>query len=388
MELRDLAHRVLRGWRRSGLVAAWMAAGLCFGAASQAGTASPDIADERLEASYNAGEDFIRYPALDAYLKLVVQRLQDANPDAAALPIRIHALSSALPYAFLLDNGALYVSSGLIARLDSEQEFAAAIALPYAAVIRHDRQSLSTAARNHEMQNLLPNLLLITVTAGFGAPAMAKADARKHAGERAQAQGASDAVALGWLAAAGYDPKAAALALRHLRDRLLLEKRSGGGELSDPDRLSTRADALDAAAATIEAKPAATPIDPAGTFRKMSTYYALRQVSADLDDHPASVVPALDRLEAAQGESGQSAVLRAELLRRNNTGDAALPDVIAAYERALTHADVPAYAYREVGRLYRRAGDDERARRNFTSYIAKAPTASDAPIIRTFLETP
>jgi hypothetical protein len=364
-------------------------AGLLGGGICRADAPDPAVADERLEASYNAGTDFIRYPALDAYLGGIVRRLQGANPDATAMPVRIHELSSPLPYAFLLDNGACYVSSGLIARLDGEAELAAMIALPYAAVVRHDRKALSAAARKHEMQSFLPNILIITATAGLGGPALVKADAKKHADERAQAQAASDAVALGWLASAGYDPKAAALALWHLHDRLAAENRPGTGDLSEPALLEARARALEDAAAKVgDAKPSATPIDPGGNLKKLAIYYSLRQAALDIDSHAESVGPELDRVEAAGGETGASTFYRAELLRQSSPDDAQLPTVIAAFERCVAHADAPVAAYRDLGYLYRRRGDTERARQSFNAYLTKAPNASDAPIIRTYLESP
>ncbi len=117
-------------------------------------------------------------------------------------------------------------------------------------------------------------------------------------------------------------------------------------------------------------------------------FYAQRQAEVDLDAHPVSVVPILDRLDAAHGASGVSLYLRAELIRRNSADPAAVPAGIQAYERCIAHSDAPAVAYRELAFLYRRAGDAEHARQNFNAYLAHAPNASDAPIIRSYLENP
>jgi hypothetical protein len=382
--------RALYGTARCGC-AAVIALVLIAPPSARAGAepAPTTIADERLEASYNASADFIKYPALDAYLLQVVRRLQGANADATAFAVRIHALHYSLPYSFVLDNGACYISTGLLERLADEPQLAALIAIPLAAAARLDRSTLSASARQRTMRNLIPNLLLITVTAGLGALPLAKAESKTNADAQARAQAASDAVALGWLAKAGYDPKAAPAALRRLRELLAAEQRTGTGEFSDPATLTTRADSLDGALGPVAPPPESTPpVDPTGKFAKLSFYYAERQAAEDVDAHPASVVPIVDRIEAGQGATGVTTFLRAELTRRNITDPAGIPAAIQAYERCVEHADAPVAAYRELAFLYRQLGDAAHARQNFAAYLAHAPKAADAPIIRTYLETP
>jgi beta-barrel assembly-enhancing protease len=349
----------------------------------------PAIHDERLEASYNASSEFVQYPVLDRYLAQVVRRLQDANPDAASIAVRIHALNYALPYAFVLGNGAAYVSTGLIARLDNESQLAAVIAMPLAALVRHDDDKLSADQRRRAQRSLVPNILLIAVTAGFAGPSLAKSNRLANESDQSRLQAASDTVALQWLANAGYEPSGAPAALRLLQDRLSAEQRSGTSDLSDPAQLPLRAEALDHALSEIDA-PSTTkpPVDPTGNFGKLSLYYAQQQAAVDLDAHPASVAPILDRLDAEHGASGVSLYLRAELVRRNSEDPVTVPAAIDAYERCVAHSDAPPAAYRELAFLYRRAGDTERARKNFTAYLAHSPNASDAPIIRSYLENP
>src|SRR5262245_11473958 len=74
----------------------------------------PEVDNARLEASYNSGTQLVRDSRVDAYLAQIVERLAAANPDVRAASIRIHALKQPLPYAFGLDNGAVYVSTGLL----------------------------------------------------------------------------------------------------------------------------------------------------------------------------------------------------------------------------------------------------------------------------------
>jgi beta-barrel assembly-enhancing protease len=358
------------------------------GPVSAAG-ADPAIADERLEASYNASADFIRYPALDFYLAQVVRRLQTANPETAPIAVRIHVLHSALPYSFVLDNGACYVSTGLLARLDDEPQLAALIAMPLAAVVRHDRQNLGAAGRQSALRSFIPNLLLITATAGLGAPVIEKAHAKARADAQNRAEAASDAVAMNWLAAAGYDPPAAPAALRRLRELLAAEQRFGNTEFSDAALLATRADSLEAALAGAgKSAESVAPVDTSGNFHRISVYYALALATEDITFHPVSVQPILDRVEASQGPSGYSTFVRAEFMRHDSSDAASVPATIAAYQHCIEHSDAPAAAYRELGILYRRAGEAALARQNIELYLARAPNAADAPIMRLYLENP
>ncbi len=353
------------------------------------------LADDRLEASYNAGDQFVHDAELDQLLARVGKKVQSANSDALCVPLRIHALDQPLPYAFGLKNGAFYVSTGLVARLQSEPELAALITLPLAALCRGDAQKLQSDQRQRTLANLVPNLLLITLTAGFGAPSIVKSDAHHSAEERDRLRDASDAVALHWLTSAGYAPAAAPLAMTHLLDGLAAEDRRGEPEFGNPGELTSRRAALERLLAQPEFAQADTPTAPAAApppakdpFRLISKRYALMLARNDFSSHPSGLGTWLDHIDALEGPGGYTAYLRAEFARRNSGSDDGIPAAIAAYEKCLSFTDAPAAAYRELGFLYRQAGDPSRARAALSKYLQRAPGAVDAPIIRTYLEAP
>ena len=372
-----------------------LAAGVVSGA--QSATTASTLADDRVEASYNSGDQFVHDAELDQLLARVGKQVQAANSDAMCVPLRIHALDLPLPYAFVLKNGAFYVSTGLIARLESEPEFAALVVLPLAALCRGDAEKLQSDQRQRGLKNLVPNLLLITLTAGLGAPSIVKSDRLHSTEESERLREASDAVALHWLASAGYAPTAAPLAMTHLLDGLAVEDRSGEPEFSNPAELTARrttlehllaqteSDATAAPAARVATPPPASMKDP---FRLISRRYALRLARTDVDSHPSGLRPWLDRIDALDGPSGYTAYLRAEFSRRDSGSDAGMSAAIASYEKCVSFNDAPAAAYRELGFLYRQAGDPSRARASLSKYLQQAPTAVDAPIIRTYLEVP
>jgi len=281
---------------------------------AQGATPASTLADDRVEASYNAGDQFVHDAELDQLLARVGKQVQAANSDAMCVPLRIHALDLPLPYAFVLKNGAFYVSTGLIARLESEPEFAALVALPLAALCRGDADQLQSDQRQRVLKNLVPNLLLITLTAGFGAPSIIKSDAHHAAEENERLRAASDAVALHWLTAAGYAPASAPLAMTHLLDGLAAEDRSGAPEFSDPAELTARRAALERMLAQTDSDPTGAPPTtgatppitgatppPAATkdpYRLIALRYALRLARADVDSHPTGLRPWLLGLSA------------------------------------------------------------------------------------------
>jgi predicted Zn-dependent protease len=371
-----------------------LAASLATGA--HGATPISTLADDRLEASYNESSQFVHDAELDRLLAQVARQVQTANPDAACMPLRIHALDQPLAYDFVLKNGAFYLSTGLIARLQSEPEFAALIALPLAALCRGDADKLQSDQHQRVVNNFVPNLLLITLTAGFAAPSITKGNANHESAERDQLRDASDAVALHWLAAAGYSPGAAPLALTHLLDGLAAEHRSGTPEFSNPTELTSRRAALEKALAQSESAPptpatpaaAAAPAPAKDPYHLLARRYALNLARADLDSHPLGFASWIDRIDTLDAPNGYTAYLRAEFARRNSGSDNGVPAAIASYEKCVAFADAPAVAYRELGFLYRQAGDQSRARAALDKYLQKAPTAVDAPIIRTLLEAP
>jgi len=350
----------------------------------------PTLADDRVEASYNSGNQFVHDAEFDELLSRVAKRIQDANPDARCLALRLHALDEPLPYSFGLKNGAFYVSTGLIARIDSEAELAALIALPLAALCRGDADQLRSDQRQRILKNLVPDLLLVTLTIGITAPSLRKHDEQQDANDRDQLRDASDTLALQWLAAAGYDPAAAPLALTQLLDSLAAEDRSGAPEFANAADLDTRRESLTRLLATSAPAPtpptATTPAVAADALRKLSWRYAMNLARIDVGSHPTGLLPLLDRIDARDGPSGYSAYLRAEFARHDSGTDAGVAAAIAAYEKCVTFSDAPPAAYRELGFLYRRAGDQRRARDVFVKYLQKAPNAVDGPIIRTYLE--
>jgi hypothetical protein len=81
----------------------------------------------RIEASYSSAATLVRNAEIDTYLSDLIQRITANIPEATTLDFRMHAMQSAFPYVNYLDNGAIYISTGLLARLQNESQLAALI---------------------------------------------------------------------------------------------------------------------------------------------------------------------------------------------------------------------------------------------------------------------
>jgi hypothetical protein len=350
--------------------------------------AAPDIDVVRLQASYDNGPKRVRDAALEAHLAQLVKRITDANPDFATLAVTVHVLREPLPYAFLLDNGVTYVSTGLIARLSNETQLAGLIAAQVAGVVRHDDQTLHRTMRDRFVAQFIPSLVVITATVGMGTGALASAANRAEEAQRRKLQAASDAVALGWLERAGYDPREVPQGVQRLLDALTREQRFGTTELAKADTLTARVESFTQGLPPGDSNGAQVGKSSAADWwRPAARRFALEIAYEDLNNGRTTALTALlDSIEATDSPGGQTAFLRAQDLQKREPGQDHVADVIAAYERCIGYRDVPAIAFRELAFIYRSHGDAAQARSNFQQYLTRAPTSVDAPIIRGYLE--
>jgi beta-barrel assembly-enhancing protease len=354
----------------------------------EAAEQSTDIDLLRLQASYDNGPLRVHDTALESHLAQIVKRLADANSEFGALAVSVHVLRESLPCAFVLDSGATYVSTGLIARLGNEAQLAGLIAAQVAAVERHDEQTLHRAMRDRFTAQFIPSVVVITATLGLGAVPLASSAERAEAAHRRELQAASDAVALGWVQRAGYDPRQVPAGLQRVLDALSREQRFGTTEISSADKLAARIESLTRELPTSDDGQSVTT-SVTGWWRPAVRRYALDIANDDLSHgRSASLAALLDLVDASDGPSGQTAYLRAQDLQRREPGREHAAEVIAAYEQCIPYADAPPAAFRELAIVYRREGDNARARADFEQYLTRAPTAVDAPIIRGYLEGP
>lgn len=335
----------------------------------------------RTEANYNKSNMFVRDAALDSYLGKILKRITTQLPESETTKFRIHALVNSLPYIYILDNSAIYVSTGLLARLQNESQLAGLLAVDLSAFVQQNTQN-----SNAFMAKKMPlNLFLVVATGGIAAlPVMSKEESDKKKFE-SEARLASDKLAYQWLQAGGFDIAEPARAIKRLLDTLTAEDRFGEPELAKRLTLEDRLRGLN------KALPETLPTPPT-TDAKEFNFFARRFafVIAESDRNTSNserFFTVLDRTESELGANGKSTFLRAEYTRESILDDSRLPEAIVLYERCVNFADAPIEAYRELGLLHRQNNNKTSARRNFETYLQKQPNAVDAPIIHSYMES-
>ena len=94
----------------------------------------------------------------------------------------------------------------------------------------------------------------------------------------------------------------------------------------------------------------------------------------------------IDHLSADGEDAGLLNFYRGEALRlRGHTDD--LPQALAAYKAALKSPDAPVETWRQLGDVYRHTGQTAEAQDAYRAYLAAAPTAGDAWMIRDEIDT-
>jgi predicted Zn-dependent protease len=368
-----------RAWA-SGIASAVSCVCATFVGATYADPPNPD----REEAQLNANREVLHDPQLEAYLKDLSQRVIASDRRATNFSVRVHVFNDRAPAALALDNGAMYVSTGLLARLQNESQLAFAVACELAAAVRKDDQRGDTLKDKRAKHAAIGNALLITLTAGIAA--FSVLDHELKAGDKidAKVREESDRYALELVQRSGFDVNEAPRAF----ERLLRTQEEEGrltAEVSRKSLLQLRLDAIKNGMPTPSPAPAVQSPD---VFAPVAKRFALELALADLSSaaEPKEFQGVLDRYEREFGVDGKSTFLRAEAARRASASDADRLAAAQIYEKSTTFADVPVVAFRELGYLHRRQGELEKARESFAEYLNRAPESADAPIIRSYVE--
>jgi beta-barrel assembly-enhancing protease len=342
---------------------------------------------DRVEQSLKMSSSRLIDAPVEQYLHSVLAKLAATRQDATALKPRIYILKGEAPFVSGYPNGTLYVSTGLLARMRDEAQLAGVLAPELISVTERFDYKAQESSRKRVLRNFLPDLLLITVTAGLGAGLAVDRDNKAASAEALKQQYQADADSIEMLRLAAYSQDATLIALKRIAATLGSENQSGQGALNNPVRIKARVEALEAALAQLPANPATVVSTSTDAFEPHARRFTLMLASDAIKSFEVPTAEAmLDRFDDEFGANGQSALLRAELLRKTLPAEEGLIAKIRAYESAAEFADVPAEAFKEIGFLYRKVPDLAKSAEAFRKYLERSPNAVDAPIVKTYLE--
>lgn len=344
------------------------------------------IEASRTEANYNASAQLVNSADLNQYLGKIVDKITSSEDSAKGF-FRIHALRNPLPYIYCLDNGAIYVSTGLIARLQNEAQLAGLLAPEMSSVFRQDADSKNALIeKRNETKRMVPNLLAVVFTGGIAALPILSAQEKETNALNAKLQIETDDLAMQWLANSGFDVTQSSAAIARLIQTLKEEQRFGSTSLSNIAQLEKREPQLSTAAAKLSNKEL-KPLDDK-YFKSILHKFGLELAYSDKRDSNAErFFTVLARVESETGKDGETAFLRAEYAREFSTNDLQLSESTKLYEDAIKFKNAPAETWRELGLLYRKFENKEAALKNLTEYLQKKSNAADAPIIKIYIES-
>jgi predicted Zn-dependent protease len=316
----------------------------------------------------------IRDRELQGYLQELVCGLAgDHCPD-----VRVYAVRMPLFNAMMAPNGMMIVWSGLMLRAENEAQLAAVLGHEMAHYLeRHTVQQLR-AAKDHAVLATVVGLVggLGTFFGQIGLTASLFAFSREH-------ETRADRLGVRLMQQAGYDAREAVAVWDNLLGEL---KVTGGKEVGKRNDIfathpSTegRRDELLAIAGDKGGNK--------GEDRYREAIAPLRfgwiQDEIKRGQYEESLL-LFQRMIARDPQDAEALFARGEIYRlRDDDGDAAR--AIADLARASRMAGAPAQAFRSLGLAHQQRNAKAEALQAFQSYLAQAPQAPDAAMVRSYL---
>ena len=338
---------------------------------------------------------------VDAYLQSVADRLLATDPSPPPGPVRVRALKSTSFDAFALPNGAVFVTTAMLQRLDSEAQLAAVLGHELThftqshllLALRADRRASMWA---RAITGLLlagtavvaahNNIVMVPVSTPMARGTDKASRAEWVSGYTPEQERDADREGMRRLIAAGYDPgervtlfERVAAATRedgadqtaHFSSHWGPANRGPGDRVLAGNELAVASsDGLGAGRDAYLAHTAGVALDQVALL-----------IRVGLPDRAVSTLgPELERADSARGR-----YLQGEIARRRNPSAAGELEALAAYERAQALPDPPPEAFREAGLIHRRRGERGDATRALQRYLELAPAAADGPLVRAYL---
>jgi hypothetical protein len=282
----------------------------------------------------------------------------------------------------------VFVSTGLLARIENDSQMAALIAPEVTGAFAPNR-ALQAQFDEKNGKHLGAKLLAVIATAGIATFPIVNAENKALTAQADALVVDNDVTAATWLRRAGFDPSQGPAATRRLHDQLAAEQQFGVSRLSSESSLTARNEQFSRAllALPAEATPASRVPDDPEKLRKISKQLSMELAYDHLNFNRHVAFDALlARIEKEYGADVRTACLRAEHLRMLPTSSTVPASVIDAYEKCARSPEANAVYLRELAFLYRDSGNGAAAISNFESYLKRAPSAVDAPIIKSYIE--
>ncbi|NJD32493.1 MAG: hypothetical protein FIB04_11475 [Gammaproteobacteria bacterium] len=383
-----------------------LAAALAYGACSAADVPAPADSAPRKDALelHRDADDIEKRIAtsgllygssdLDAYLQGVADAL--ARPDDQE-PIRLKAIKGPWPNAFVLPNGASYVTTGMLDMLDNEAQLACVLGHEMTHLVEQHALQEMRAQRTRQGWATALAVLVGAVGAYYGGSQAGAALAALTAsagqlwtisavsGYSRDNEREADRVGFERVAAAGYDTAQAPVVF----ELLLARTPDDAGGVRPYFATHPKLEERIASFRELATAQAGGPAGATNAERYLAAIGDLPLEQALLlieAEQPALAQLSVGRYLDRHPDSAQAHFVAGEAWRARPNESGAIDYAIAAYAQAAALPGTPPTALRNKGLLHRERGENELAREAFEKYLALDPQAVDAGIVRLYLQ--
>jgi beta-barrel assembly-enhancing protease len=343
---------------------------------------------DRLEQEIDKSGRRYKDPRLDAYLTGVAQKLLPPEARAPGLGVRVKVIQNPLLNAFALPNGAIYIHSGMLARMENESQLSAVLGhelthYTHRHAVKQMRSLQNKATVVGVLQAMLPGF------EGLTNPLGALWTLASTSGYSQELETEADEHGLQVMVIAGYDPTQAPAVIELLQRDLDEQKVKEPYFFGTHPKLQARIDnyrrLLDTRYA-IEGRSAAAKSEQED-FLSHTDQLLLDNALLDIGlGRLKTARTAIEKHLKRRPQSSQAHFLMGEVHRRSGTEESYTGRAAAEYlEASRLDPDYP-QPHRELGLLYRAQGSSEQARAELGRYLALTPAAADAPIIRGYIK--
>jgi predicted Zn-dependent protease len=313
----------------------------------------------------------VSLPEAERYLGGIVTRLYPQPlPEGYHLTVRVIADPSL--NAFTMPNGALFVHTGLLARLENEAQVAAILAHEIThALHRHGLKSYRSMKNHAALANTLyigAGGGLIGLLGAFGTLSSAMGYSRDLERE-------ADATGFQMLVAAGYDPAAGSQVFRVLLEESARVKAKEPFFFGSHPRLAERSASFREFTAALP--PARRDTGRTGAEEFVAILPAVLHANAEAALHAGD-------LDLHPGDARATYLLAESVRRRTKESERA--EALSLYRAAVAADPALAEAQRGLGLELMKAGDRPGAAEAFRRYLELAPNAADRAHIQFFLK--
>ncbi len=334
---------------------------------------------DNVEAETKRSRFLVRDAELNAYVRDIACRLAGNH----CSDVRVYITRTPAFNATMAPNGMMTVWTGLLLRAQNEAQLAAVLGHEIGHYVnRHSLQAYRNARDTADIAAFL-SIGLAGAGVGFvGSMVQLAALASIFAFSRDQEREADD-VGLKLMSDAGYQPLQASKVWEQLIAEAAASERP-----RERDVFFATHPAQEERAATLRTKAATLPAGDTYEKRYRAQLKKFRTTLFEDEVRLRQYGQSLKLFEML-GRDGQPdaelAYFTGEVYRqRNADGDDA--KAREQYERAIAMADAPPEAYRGLGLIHMRGGDQVRADEAFRQYLKLKPDAEDRAIIRSYVQ--